>query len=321
MDNATAQRAAELTAQFYAEVADSFSETRVGAWPGWQGVLDAVSAQVGSGAGAAETALSAEENSFDVLDMACGNLRFEKFLQESGVPVRSVCAVDNCPQFVIGNRAGEGEKGSARGEGALGSFPFPVRFRQIDILGCADVSREIYGCRESGSGESRVPDTFERTDVSHGTFTSCGSGADDGDRGDSGAFDLAVCFGFMHHVPRAEQRRELLRVLVRATRPGGMVAVSFWQFANSERLLRKAEAATARGARLHGIRFSDENDHLLGWQDEQNVFRYCHNYTEEEIDGLVAAIGGEGVQQVARFSADGETGNLNRYIVLKVEGL
>lgn len=276
MDIATAQKVIELTSDFYSSVADSFSETRASAWKGWQRVLD--------------TALAEVPQPLCVLDVACGNMRFEKFMAESGAYaacadsevrgedrdcegggflVRSVSAVDGCSQLAERN-IGSGE-----------SFPFPVRFIQADLFQNVEGGGEANGLAE--------PPNF------------------------------TVCFGFMHHVPMYEQRLELLNALVRATCPGGIVAVSFWQFAKSERLLRKAKEATERATKLHSISFDCENDYLLGWQSEQDVFRYCHNYTEEEIDSLVGSL--EGALQVARFSSDGSTDDLNRYAILKVKGL
>ncbi len=42
--------------------------------------------------------------------------------------------------------------------------------------------------------------------------------------------DISVCFGFMHHVPSCQYRvREPLHALVRQTRPGGIIAISFWE--------------------------------------------------------------------------------------------
>ena len=59
-------------------------------------------------------------------------------------------------------------------------------------------------------------------------------------------------------------------------------------------------------------------DAFLGWQGEEGVFRFCHVVDEAELDRLVAAAmdAVPGVHEVGRFSADGRTGELNRYTVL-----
>ena len=61
----------------------------------------------------------------------------------------------------------------------------------------------------------------------------------------------------------------------------------------------------------------DANDYLLGWQQTQGVFRYCHHFAEEEVKALVASV--SDVAQLADcFRADGRTGNLNEYLVFRV---
>jgi hypothetical protein len=58
-------------------------------------------------------------------------------------------------------------------------------------------------------------------------------------------------------------------------------------------------------------------DYLLGWQGRTDVARYCHSFLEDEIDELVLHAS-QATQEVARFSADGKSGELNRYSVLRV---
>jgi hypothetical protein len=133
-----------------------------------------------------------------------------------------------------------------------------------------------------------------------------------------GTFDLAVCFGFMHHLPRTAWRHQVLGALIDACAQGGFVAVSFWQFANSEKLLAKAQAATEQAKLALGVSLgaSQTGDFLLGWQDRTDVWRYCHNFSDAEIDALLAAFA-QVARPITRFSADGKQGNLNKYIVLQ----
>ena len=120
------------------------------------------------------------------------------------------------------------------------------------------------------------------------------------------ACELSVSFGFLHHVPQPELRAQVLHALVAHTAPGGFVAVSFWQFAHNARLMSKALP----------VEGGDQGDYLLGWQGRTDVVRYCHSFSEEEVDRLVRACTPQ-ARQVARFSADGRSGDLNRYIVLR----
>ena len=60
------------------------------------------------------------------------------------------------------------------------------------------------------------------------------------------------------------------------------------------------------------------NDYLLGWQDTQGLYRYCHHFDEPEIERLLAMVA-DSADLVSRFEADGKTGNLNEYVVLRVK--
>lgn len=130
--------------------------------------------------------------------------------------------------------------------------------------------------------------------------------------------DLVVAFGFLHHVPGAQKRTQLLRTLLDKTKPGGFVYVSFWQFMNSQKLAAKAQETTAQGLRALGIDASEleEYDYLIGWQDKANTWRYCHHFSQEELDELLGSLGSD-VRVCAQFSADGKDNNLNRYVILQ----
>lgn len=130
--------------------------------------------------------------------------------------------------------------------------------------------------------------------------------------------DLVVAFGFLHHVPGAQKRIQLLHTLLDKTKPGGFVCVSFWQFMNSQKLAAKAQETTAQGLRALGIDASDleQNDYLIGWQDKADTWRYCHHFSQEELDELLASLGLD-VHVCAQFSADGKDNNLNRYVILQ----
>lgn len=130
------------------------------------------------------------------------------------------------------------------------------------------------------------------------------------------ACDLAVAFGFMHHVPGAQRREAILQALVDQTRPGGFVVVSFWQFLNDEKLAAKASVTHARGLQELTLPPLDDNDFLLGWQEVPGVYRYCHSFSDDEISSLLVSVANS-ARAVARFSADGKAGNLNSYAVLQ----
>ena len=243
MDRFTAQRMSALTSEFYALVGDSFSRTRASAWPGWERVLDL---------------LASRGEGLEVLDVACGNLRFERALFPR-VPHAHVQAIDSCD--------------------AMAQDDDPrISFAHCDIA-------------EVLLGGADLP-----------VLSPC---------------DAAVCFAFMHHLPLFEQRVRLMEALVGAVKPGGVVAVSFWQFADDERLMRKAQAATEEAREQHDLRGLGAGDYLMGWQDVPGVYRFCHHCSDDEIDRLIDAVPQARVAE--RYRADGMSGELNQYVILERE--
>mgnify|MGYP000730664027 FL=1 len=255
-----ALRLCALTGEFYRANAESFSQTRQSPWQGWVRLLEVMDAR------------AAEREPLCVLDLACGNLRFERYLADA-LPGRMLSgwAVDNCEPLV--------EAGERSEFGPLSR----IAFQNLDVI-------------ERLSG-GRLRESLEAPDASR---------------------DLAVSFGFMHHVPLERWRVELLRALVAKVRSGGFVAVSFWRFLNSDKLAGKAKETTSRARADLGIPELPPNDYLLGWQDTQGLYRYCHHFDEPEIERLLAMMA-DSADLVSRFEADGRTGNLNEYVVLRVK--
>ena len=72
MDTKFAQMLCQLNNDFYRDQAVSFSDTRHAKWPGWERCLKAVSS------------VFLDQSNSVVLDVACGNLRFEKI---SGISI------------------------------------------------------------------------------------------------------------------------------------------------------------------------------------------------------------------------------------------
>lgn len=135
--------------------------------------------------------------------------------------------------------------------------------------------------------------------------------------------DLSVCFGFMHHIPLPAWRLAVLDTLFAQTRPGGLIAVSFWQFLSDAKLAAKAALSHAKtlqqfercGTALVGLK---DNDLLLGWDNIAGAYRYCHSFTNDEVDAMIKhALSNNRAKLLARFNADGRTNSLNSYIVLQ----
>ena len=239
MDVRTAQWLTDQTSAFYAQVSSSFDATRQAPWRGWEQLLATLGPQ--------------DEKQLRLLDIACGNLRFEKYLFEQR-DVSDAWCVDNCDMLAAQEQLSDPR----------------IHYLHLDIA-------------QALLGEGQLDLPHEACDC-----------------------DLAVCFGFMHHLPLASQRSSLLRALIGATHPGGYVAVSFWQFLRDKRI--RAKARSFEGA--------DEGDYLLGWQERTDVARYCHHFDDAEIDKLVYGMSNL-AQETCRYSADGRNGDLNRYVILR----
>ena len=273
MDEAFAKQLCQLNNRFYKENAASFSATRQSGWSGWERCLQA------AGLGRPELEPSdgqkpAEEpKELHIVDLACGNLRFEAFLERE-VPQAhlNALALDACEGLPV-----------ARSD---------TRFVRCDII--EELSKEtLCGSLKEAMGASRTGTSFE------------------------GA-DLAVCFGFMHHIPLPKWRAQLLEAMLGAVKPGGFACVSFWRFTADKGLAEKAQSTHAQGCAQLGFdptAFND-GDYLLGWKNREGSYRYCHSFTDADIDGLAATLP-PNTRTAARFRADGRTGNLNEYLVLQ----
>ena len=295
MDSETARILNKITGDFYAKQSASFSDTRQSPWEGWGCALNViVSTWPKTGKAEASPSLALKRSSdalaepakgdaeepraLAVLDLGCGNMRFERFLASRGVPFLAT-AVDRCRELAEKERA----NGDANDDADADSSR--IVFREADIIGA------VIDDDDAALSRACAP---------------------------RGAYDLVVAFGFMHHIPGCSRRARFLEEAARSLKPGGVAIVSFWQFLNSPRIAAKAEEATAHAyAAAHLAPGAlEENDYLLGWQHADGVFRYCHHFDEREIDRLVAGVSGE-ISEIARFSADGKSHDLNRYVVLR----
>lgn len=277
MDTKFAQMLCQLNNDFYRDQAVSFSDTRHAKWPGWECCLKAVSS------------VFLDQSNSVLLDVACGNLRFEKFLASQLLERHiQVWALDSCDELLPQTCAGTlVEKVNADGADTPGATDVHL---QINYLHC-DVMEAIGSSKAFTYG---IPQA-----------------------------DISVSFGFMHHVPLPEWRVQLLNSLIEATKPGGFVCVSFWEFLADEGLAAKAykthERALAELGPVWGFSSADFNDgdFLLGWRNTPGAYRYCHSFSTSEVDALIATVSHR-AECVARFRADGRTETLNEYIVLQV---
>ena len=129
----------------------------------------------------------------------------------------------------------------------------------------------------------------------------------------------------MHHIPTYELRLRLLIELIEHTQQNGLIAVSFWQFMEDDKFAAKTEEAHKKALEdlsqrdINLERELEENDYLLGWKDEMHTYRYCHHFTDEEINNLTRDISDK-AELIETYKADGKTHCMNRYILLRKRG-
>lgn len=306
MTRATVRALCQLNTEFYERNAASFSQTRTAPWEGWRRCMAACGFDDSDGAALDQPVDAQIADS--VLDIACGNLRFEAFLANTYPHIDwSFFAVDNCEPLVASGQEDVAKK---------------VHFSCEDI-----VSNILDGL--PAAEPANVPALAAAT-----------------------PFDLVVSFGFLHHIPSFDLRRQFLLEALSQVKPGGYLVVSFWQFLNDSAKRAKIEQTHAealaffesdaetrandrdaldRGAgssssgnpdlscpKLTAF-FADSlepNDYFLGWKNEPSNYRYCHHFSNEEIDRIITALAPHATV-VESFSADGKPGNLNRYVVFK----
>ena len=204
------------------------------------------------------------EHPVRVFDLACGNMRFENFaaggaLAAKGVDGANPSADASCPfEFY-------GVDSRAKTSGHRCIVATPCAFSTCTSR--TDVSMPLMKLNPA-----ETPDVLF----------------------DAPLADISVCFGF--YAPRA-----VVRILPRtcARRPGsdtpsGIIAISFWEFMNDERMARKAVRAEARAELTPPFEGYDSaqfeaGDHLIGWQNDRHAYRYCHHFDDQQITDRRAA--------------------------------
>lgn len=124
-------------------------------------------------------------------------------------------------------------------------------------------------------------------------------------------YHLITLFGVLHHIPSYKQREQLLRTLGEALTSGGYLVLTAWQFLNEERFLKKQIHPTLVGVDPEEL---EEGDYMIDWLRGLSGHRYCHFTSDNEMEKLVRA---SGLIFQERYNADGKSGNLNAYVVLR----
>ncbi len=122
-------------------------------------------------------------------------------------------------------------------------------------------------------------------------------------------FDVALAFAVLHHLPGADLRRRLVSKIYGHLKPGGLLALSCWQFLNSPRLQERIRPWSLLGLTEQDV---EPGDYLMDWKRDGYGMRYVHHFNAAELREL-AAEAGFAVQ--TEYLSDGEGGRLGLYQV------
>lgn len=286
MNVETVQALGAINKRFYEDQHASFAATRQNGWPGWEKVASCFELDFASN----------PHEPYRVLDIGCGNLRFEKFLQNKFPHQRfEFFATDFCDELF--------EDAALPGANKVVGEEDSVVSCVHRATNCSVASDVQYVSRD-------IVQLLQQDKPLHSLGFPLA--------------DAAVAFGFVHHVPSAQLRLMFLQKLMECVKPGGLVAVSLWQFAEDERMRKKALASHAQAqASLSksnnlGLDFSqlEAGDFFLGWKEAHNAWRYCHSFSEGEIAQLVEQLKPQ-AEVLTSFKADGKSEQLNSYLIFR----
>jgi SAM-dependent methyltransferase len=126
-----------------------------------------------------------------------------------------------------------------------------------------------------------------------------------------GEYDLVAAFGVIHHIPGGDNRRTFVRQLAERISTNGLLVYAEWRFYEFERFQART-VPPPEGISL------EAGDYLINWGNsvaqQNDPLRYYHYVDDAESVELIAATG---LELIATYRADGRTGNMNNYIILK----
>jgi tRNA (uracil-5-)-methyltransferase TRM9 len=126
---------------------------------------------------------------------------------------------------------------------------------------------------------------------------------------DEGQYNLVALLGVLHHIPGRQERADFMRHLGKRVKPGGMLVFAAWRFYEYERF-------RARIVPWSSDLTVEPGDYLLDWRRGTVSLRYCHYVDDAEHAALVEATG---MREILTYRADGQTGDANRYSLLRRE--
>lgn len=126
----------------------------------------------------------------------------------------------------------------------------------------------------------------------------------------SAPYDAVACLAVLHHFPGYDLRRRILAELANLLAPGGLLALSTWQFLSVARFVDRSVGWETIGLSETDV---EPGDALLTWNQGAHAVRYVHNLDREEVARMAADCG---LVIADTFRADGKEGNLNLFATL-----
>lgn len=282
-----ARAIAEVNRTFYDQQAASFGRTRDQGWQGWEQLYPYIKN------------LADRQEPLTILDLACGNLRFERSLVQKLPKLALRChACDMCTELL---RRGYTTLAAME---SFASSSVTVELHEHDLMNALIESYQ--------QGKPLIDASVQQ----HFSWLPSLPAL----QGKKPVF--ISCFGFMHHIPTKQLRTFALTSLCEGLPSHSLVALSFWEFARNTTRAAKAQQAHEKALTNTVIapdntRYLEPNDYFLGWSHTEQATRFCHSFDPQELNELIEEVKGR-AHLVDRFSADGKTGDLNEYLVLEV---
>lgn len=133
-------------------------------------------------------------------------------------------------------------------------------------------------------------------------------------------FNLITLFGVMHHIYDEKDRQNLFNFASQSLKENGHFVFATWEFAKNQRQLnKKLDLQSPEGQQFlqeYNLELSDfgQDDYTLDWTRINKAYRYCRDYSTEEIENLCKQ---NSLQITDSFYADGKEGNVNKYYICK----
>lgn len=125
-------------------------------------------------------------------------------------------------------------------------------------------------------------------------------------------FDFVALIAVLHHIPGSEKRAELIGRSAQLLSPNGKMLATFWNLDTQPELLDRRLPFSTVGIKEEEC---ETGDYLLTWNNDKNLVRYVHSFTQEEAEQLMTQAE---LKIEKTYKADGRSGDSNYYIIASV---